>query len=199
MSTSQKVLAILLVVAVLLACTGLGVVSSVQSAQRQLLDLKNARSEANGNFDAAKTTIGAKIETLAGLVNATFKAETNLQVQVAAKRAAFTQATASGDPGKVVEAAGAFGLQIKAVAEATPNSGFADLSKGAMREFAEAFNQLNTALTDINAATRNYNTYRQSLFMPLFVGNMFGYPAEYEFYKTDATLPKPNDLFPATK
>lgn len=195
MSTSQKIWSVLAVALLVVGVISCGVITSAQSAQQQLLSRKNAHGEALGNFDAAKVTIGAKIETLASLVNATFAAETNVQVQIAEKRAAFGAAVNSGDPGKIVDSAAAFGIQIRAVAEATPNTGFADMAKGAMREFAEAFNQLNTALTDINAASRQYNQYRQSLFMPLIVGNLFGYPEEYAFYTSSVELPNPNELF----
>mgnify|MGYP002626566505 CR=1 FL=1 len=88
----------------------------------------------------------------------------------------YETAVAQGSPDEIIAAANGFNLAFNAVAEATPTTNFSDLGIATQREVEVAFNQMKTALSDVNEAGRRYNTYRRRLVMPVIMGGIGGFP-----------------------
>jgi hypothetical protein len=168
------------------------------SAYNNLIGLQETRAQAEGDFDATVDLMTPLIEGVLSVMDDTFAAETQLQTEVAALRTqgqAYLDAVARDDPGEIIAAANGFNLSFQAVAEATPTTNFADLGIATQREIEVSFNQMLTALKDVNETGRRYNTYRRSLIFPAIIGGIAGFPARYEEYEGVNNLPTSFDQF----
>lgn len=186
----NKTLVIILIIVAILACVVFGFLSRGISVYNEFVLRQNQIGEAKSNFDVAVTFMTQKIEAVYKIMQSAFDAETLLQTGIAEKRSGYQEAVEGGNPAEIAEAAAAFAINFNAVAENPPVTGFADLATGTQREVAEAYNQLTTALVDVNTVTRRYNEYRQKLVLPKIVGGIGGFPESYEYYETTKEIPQ---------
>ena len=184
----------LLLIFLFFACGAVGGVS----AYNNLIDRQEVHAQAEGDFDATVDTMTPLIQGVLSVMDDTFAAETGLQTEVAALRTLgqdYETAVSEGNPDEIIAAANGFNLAFNAVAEATPTTDFGELGIATQRQIEVAFNQMKTALQDVNETGRRYNTYRRRLIMPVIVGGIGGFPERYEEYQGVNNLPTSFDQF----
>lgn len=189
----NKVLVILGVIALVLACVACGVIGSFQSTQVQLLTLQQGVQRGNAQFSGALDIVSQKIEGAFDLADKQINHEQAVYKELADARRAFAQAQESGTPPEQVAAAAGFNVNFRALAESNPQFASGPVVQQAMNAMEEAVNEIFTAFQDQQDAVRAYNTYRGSLFFPVLIGGLLGFPPSYEYYEGTRNV---KDLIP---
>ncbi len=134
------------------------------------------------HYGAALDLASQKIEGVWSIFNQYLRQEQTIYDKAKEMRAGFYQAAVEGDPKKTVQAATQF--QIFAVREAYPMLSTVPVAQQAIRALEEGVNEIKTSLDDWISATESYN-YTRNTFVTRLIGNMGGFPPEYDYYKAE--------------
>lgn len=138
--------------------------------------------QGESRYGAALDLGSQKIESVWTIYKTYLSHESELMENATRLRAQFYKSAAEGDPQSTVNAALAF--QLLSVKEAFPQLVSAPIAKDTQRSFEESINEMKTELDDWIYATQVYNTQRNQ-FPNNVVGNMFNFPAEYNYYHSE--------------
>lgn len=171
------------VVALLIFCFGCVPLATFGATQGNLNTLQQVVLSTQAKYEGAKTIVAQKIDGAFNLADRQIAHEDRAYKALADARKAFNDATAAGNDPEIVRTAGAFNLQFKAIAESNPAFASGPVVQQAMNTMEEAVNEIFTAFRDNQTAVQAYNTYRRSLYLPVIVGNILGYPESYKYYQ----------------
>ncbi len=171
----MAVVAIIFIIAIIGVFSGIGMYNDLVKKDQHY-------KAGAAHYGAALDLSSQKIEAVWSIFNQYLKQEQVIFDKAKEMRAGFYRAAAEGDPKKTVEAATQF--QIFAVKEAYPALSSVPVAQQSIRALEEGINEIKTSLDDWIFAAENYNSTRQSFF-PKIIGNLAGFPPEYDYYKAD--------------
>lgn len=170
-------LALGVLVAIVVAAASIGAYNGLVH-ENQLVKLRQ------GGFSSALDLGTSKIELVWDATNKFFSHESDVIVNATKYRGQFLEAKKEGNPQKAVDAAMAFNIVV--TKEAYPQLTSEPVVQKQINSMEESVNEMKTALDDWNTQIERYNTYRAS-FPTSIIGNLAGFPSEYEYYKSDKT------------
>jgi LemA protein len=156
----------------------------VVGGYNNLVQQQQQVKQGESSYGAALDLGSQKIEAVWDIYKTYLSHESELFENATRLRAQFYKSAAEGDPQATVNAAIAF--QLLSVKEAFPQLVSAPIAKDTQSSFEESINEMKTALDDWIHATQVYNTQR-NIFPNNVIGNMFGFPSEYDYYHSEKT------------
>ncbi|MFA6097722.1 MAG: LemA family protein [Candidatus Paceibacterota bacterium] len=191
-STKQILLGILALV-VLAVFAGAGILGWWSSTYNDLIYNEQLVQQKESGYGAQLDISTNKIEGLWAIYETYIDHESEVFKEATKERAQYYKAVNEGNATAQVQSALAFQVQALSIKEAFPQIVSAHLPEQTQREFSESINELDTALDDWIHQIQVYNVLRSSFFTSI-VGNYYGFPKEYKYYKSEKTKLNVNEI-----